>query len=288
MRAALADTGVNGLDQLHNPRGARPRRPHAWRGGRVDPGGAHPGRADDTRSAGCGGAGTDHGAARRPLPSIPSAACRSRLPAPSRRRRQRNRLLFLLRELPSRVSSKSHSNSPRPGMIDAQAIRARFGERGFIVNDAFATALQLVLALEKPLLVEGPAGVGKTESAKVLADVLGTRLIRLQCYEGLDALTSLYEWNYPRQMLRIRLTEAEGATLKEREAADLRQGLPARAPVARSDHAGSRARAVDRRGRSRRRGLRSLPARGARRVAGDDSGARYDPRASRAARRVDQ
>jgi MoxR-like ATPase len=103
-------------------------------------------------------------------------------------------------------------------MIDAQAIRARFSERGFIVNDAFATALQLVLALDKPLLVEGPAGVGKTESAKVLADVLGTRLIRLQCYEGLDALTSLYEWNYPRQMLRIRLTEAEGATLEEREA----------------------------------------------------------------------
>ncbi|HEY7056890.1 MAG TPA: MoxR family ATPase [Vicinamibacterales bacterium] len=103
-------------------------------------------------------------------------------------------------------------------MIDAPTIRSRFGERGFIVSDAFATALQLVLALEKPLLVEGPAGVGKTESAKVLADVLGTRLIRLQCYEGLDALTSLYEWNYPRQMLRIRLTEMEGATLEEREA----------------------------------------------------------------------
>jgi MoxR-like ATPase len=103
-------------------------------------------------------------------------------------------------------------------MIDASAIRARFAERGFIVNDPFAIALQLVLALEKPLLVEGPAGVGKTESAKVLADALGTRLIRLQCYEGLDALTSLYEWNYPRQMLRIRLTETDGATLEEREA----------------------------------------------------------------------
>ncbi len=102
-------------------------------------------------------------------------------------------------------------------MIDASAIRARFRERGFIVDDAFATALQLVLALEKPLLVEGPAGVGKTESAKVLADVLGTRLIRLQCYEGLDAMTALYEWNYPRQMLRIRMSEAEGGSLEERE-----------------------------------------------------------------------
>jgi MoxR-like ATPase len=103
-------------------------------------------------------------------------------------------------------------------MIDAPVIRARFAERGFIVNDAFATALQLVTALRKPLLLEGPAGVGKTESAKVLADTLGARLIRLQCYEGQDALTALYEWNYPRQMLRIRLSEAEGGTLEQREA----------------------------------------------------------------------
>ena len=102
-------------------------------------------------------------------------------------------------------------------MTDAHTIRARFRERGFIVDAAFATALQLVLALQKPLLIEGPAGVGKTESAKVLADVLGTRLIRLQCYEGLDAMTALYEWNYPRQMLRIRMSEAEGGSLEERE-----------------------------------------------------------------------
>jgi MoxR-like ATPase len=103
-------------------------------------------------------------------------------------------------------------------MTDAAGIQARFRDRGFIASDAFATALQLVLALRKPLLVEGPAGVGKTESAKVLADVLGTRLIRLQCYEGLDALTALYEWNYPRQMLRIRMSEGEGASLQQREA----------------------------------------------------------------------
>ncbi len=102
-------------------------------------------------------------------------------------------------------------------MIDAEAIRARFGEHGFLVNDAFATVLQLMIALGKPLLIEGPAGVGKTESAKVLADVLGTRLIRLQCYEGLDALTALYEWNYPRQMLRIRMSEGEGGSLEDRE-----------------------------------------------------------------------
>jgi MoxR-like ATPase len=102
--------------------------------------------------------------------------------------------------------------------MDPVALRARFRERGFILGDAFATALQLVLALEKPLLVEGPAGVGKTESAKVLADVLGTPLIRLQCYEGLDSLTALYEWNYPRQMLHIRLAESAGTTIEQQEA----------------------------------------------------------------------
>ena len=100
-------------------------------------------------------------------------------------------------------------------MIDAAAIHDRFRERGFIVDEAFATALQIMLALEKPLLIEGPAGVGKTESAKVLADVLGTALVRLQCYEGLDAMAALYEWNYPRQMLHARLSEAEGSSLDE-------------------------------------------------------------------------
>jgi MoxR-like ATPase len=103
-------------------------------------------------------------------------------------------------------------------MMDAAAIQGRFRDRGFIVDEAFATAVQIMLALEKPLLIEGPAGVGKTESAKVLAEVLGTELIRLQCYEGLDAMASLYEWNYPRQMLHARLSEAEGSSLEEREA----------------------------------------------------------------------
>jgi MoxR-like ATPase len=103
-------------------------------------------------------------------------------------------------------------------MTDPAAIRALFRERGFILDDTFATALHLMVALRKPLLLEGPAGVGKTETAKVLADVLDTRLIRLQCYEGLDAMTALYEWNYPRQMLRIRMTEGADASLEQREA----------------------------------------------------------------------
>jgi MoxR-like ATPase len=97
-------------------------------------------------------------------------------------------------------------------------LRERFAAHGYIASDDVATALDLTLALEKPLLVEGPAGVGKTESAKVLAEVLGTRLIRLQCYEGLDAASALYEWNYPKQLLHIRLTEHEHATAEAREA----------------------------------------------------------------------
>ncbi len=96
-------------------------------------------------------------------------------------------------------------------------LRAKFVEKGFVASDDFAVALQLMLSLEKPLLIEGPAGVGKTESAKVLAEALGTRLIRLQCYEGLDVSSALYEWNYPKQMLRIRMTEGEGS-LEAREA----------------------------------------------------------------------
>lgn len=101
--------------------------------------------------------------------------------------------------------------------MTVEHIAERFAERGYIGTEELAVALELMLALEKPLLVEGPAGVGKTESAKVLADVLQTKLIRLQCYEGLDAASALYEWNYPKQLLRIRLTEQAGASVDERE-----------------------------------------------------------------------
>ncbi len=101
--------------------------------------------------------------------------------------------------------------------MNAARIRERFAQRDYIADEDVATSLELALALEKPLLVEGPAGVGKTESAKVLADVLETKLIRLQCYEGLDSASALYEWNYPKQLLHIRLTEQRGETLEERE-----------------------------------------------------------------------
>jgi len=101
--------------------------------------------------------------------------------------------------------------------MNAATIQERFAQRGYIADEDFSTSIELMLALEKPLLVEGPAGVGKTESAKVLAEVLDTKLIRLQCYEGLDVAHALYEWNYPKQLLHIRLTENQGIALAERE-----------------------------------------------------------------------
>ena len=91
-----------------------------------------------------------------------------------------------------------------------EGVQAAFRERGYICERSLSTAVFLGLELGRPLLLEGEAGVGKTELAKVLAAALGTRLIRLQCYEGLDVNTAVYEWNYPRQMLEIRLLEARG------------------------------------------------------------------------------
>jgi MoxR-like ATPase len=97
-------------------------------------------------------------------------------------------------------------------------IEERLRERRYIGDRALATAIYLGLKLEKPLFIEGEAGVGKTEAAKVMADVLGARLIRLQCYEGIDLAHAVYEWNYPRQLLHIRLLdETADRRLAERE-----------------------------------------------------------------------
>jgi MoxR-like ATPase len=87
----------------------------------------------------------------------------------------------------------------------------------YVADRAIATAVYLAIALEKPLLIEGQAGVGKTEIAKVLARALDTDLIRLQCYEGLDATSALYEWNYPKQLLRIRLEEASERSVQDKQ-----------------------------------------------------------------------
>jgi MoxR-like ATPase len=92
---------------------------------------------------------------------------------------------------------------------------AQFDEHGYLLDEGTASAFYLAGALNRPLLLEGEPGVGKTTAAKTLAAVLDTPLIRLQCYEGLTAAEALYDWNYQRQLLAIRLAEARGAGLDE-------------------------------------------------------------------------
>ncbi|GAC1657518.1 MAG: MoxR family ATPase [Candidatus Dormibacteraceae bacterium] len=94
-----------------------------------------------------------------------------------------------------------------------EALRLKFLGRRYVADRGLAMAVHLALTLHRPLLIEGEAGVGKTEVAKVLADILGAHLIRLQCYEGIDINHAVYEWNYARQMLHIRASErADGAS----------------------------------------------------------------------------
>jgi MoxR-like ATPase len=102
-------------------------------------------------------------------------------------------------------------------VTDVGALRRRLEEVGYLADDGLATALFCAVRLPQALLLEGEPGVGKTEAAKALAEALGTDLIRLQCYEGIDAAEALYEWNYPRQLLAIRLAEARGEDLAERD-----------------------------------------------------------------------
>lgn len=96
-----------------------------------------------------------------------------------------------------------------PKELTIERVQEVLREERYICDRSLATIVYLSLVMGKPVLLEGEAGVGKTEVAKVLAKVLGAKLIRLQCYEGLDANTALYEWNYPKQMLRIKLEEVE-------------------------------------------------------------------------------
>ena len=111
----------------------------------------------------------------------------------------------------------------------------------YIAGAEIATALYLSMTLGRPLLVEGPAGVGKTEIAKALANALGTKLIRLQCYEGLDASTALYEWNYPKQLLHLKLTESSPASATEKEAAIFSEAFLMKRPLLQAITAADRA-----------------------------------------------
>ncbi len=100
---------------------------------------------------------------------------------------------------------------------DIETLAQRLGAVDYLVDEGLATSMFLSLRLPQPLLLEGEAGVGKTEAAKALALVLDTPLIRLQCYEGIDAAEALYEWNYPRQLISIRLADAGGGSLREED-----------------------------------------------------------------------
>src|SRR5262245_37960131 len=100
---------------------------------------------------------------------------------------------------------------------DIETLARRLADVDYLVDEGLATSMFLSLRLPQPLLLEGEEGVGKTEAARSLAAVLDTPLIRLQCYEGIDAAEALYEWNYPRQLLSIRLAEARGSELGEEE-----------------------------------------------------------------------
>ncbi|MFJ2716263.1 AAA family ATPase [Streptomyces sp. NPDC087437] len=102
-----------------------------------------------------------------------------------------------------------------PLVPDVPALRSQLGTVGYLADDDLATALLLAVRMRQPILLEGEPGVGKTEAARALAAVLDTPLIRLQCYEGLSSAEALYEWNYPRQLLAIRLAESRGEPLRD-------------------------------------------------------------------------
>ncbi|MGO9498997.1 MAG: AAA family ATPase [Solirubrobacteraceae bacterium] len=100
---------------------------------------------------------------------------------------------------------------------DVEMLAQRLAAVDYLVDEGLATSMFLSLRLPQPLLLEGEAGVGKTEAGKALAAVLDTPLIRLQCYDGIDAAEALYEWNYPKQLLSIRVAEARGDELREED-----------------------------------------------------------------------
>ncbi len=115
---------------------------------------------------------------------------------------------------PLRVTGAA-ADEVRALVPDIEMLAIRLGDVGYLVDESLATSMFLGVRLPQPLLLEGEAGVGKTTAAKALAAVLDTPFIRLQCYEGIDSAEALYEWNYPRQLLSIRMADTSGGTITE-------------------------------------------------------------------------
>ena len=120
--------------------------------------------------------------------------------------------------------NRNQANSPAKNIdcmqaeyMDIPQLVSTFDQQGYVLDEELATVLFLMLRLEKPLLLEGNPGVGKTEVAHILASMLDTELIRLQCYEGLDVNAAVYEWNYQKQLLSIRMNEQQGGSTQDQE-----------------------------------------------------------------------
>ena len=151
-----------------------------------------------------------------------------------------------------------------------EALGQQFAGERYFADEGLLTAVHLALTLRRPLILEGEPGVGKTELAKVLASVLDRELIRLQCYEGLDAAQALYEWDHPKQLLAIRACEAEGRPVGELYDPEFLMERPLLRALR------GAVRAADRRDRPRGLGVRGVPARVPERLPDHDPGAGDD------------
>src|SRR3954449_12093944 len=107
----------------------------------------------------------------------------------------------------------------------ADAVAARLGDTGYLCDEALATVTFLALRMQRPLLLEGEPGTGKTALAEAIAQALDLPLVRLQCYEGIDATQALYDWDFPRQILHLRALEAAGAAKDERSVEEAEKSL---------------------------------------------------------------